>query len=357
MTQHWLRNAWYVGMYSHDLPRGSVASRTVLGTPLALFREPSGAVVALEDQCPHRAAPLSLGKLVDGGRLRCGYHGLEFNGSGRCVHNPHGKGIIPPGMAVRAFPTLERYGLVWIWTGEGAADATLIPNYPVFESGAGFAINHPDWLRMSVPYDLIIDNLLDLSHASYLHEGLLGNIHMISGADIAVRREGDAVVVTREMSDKPPPEYFDLLYMADGRPADVWNDARWQAPAHVLLDNGCTAHGTPRSAGGRIYVAHLITPETDSTSLYHIVAARKLPEGGRSVDEAKVNARLAELRRIAFSMQDEPMIQAQYRAIQRSGGRFVGRLLPIDGGAALWRRIIDGLIEAEQTPSMPESSP
>jgi phenylpropionate dioxygenase-like ring-hydroxylating dioxygenase large terminal subunit len=347
MAAKWLKNAWYVGAYSHDLQHGQIVTRTVLGEPLALYRERGGAVVALLDQCPHRAAPLSMGKLLPEDRLRCGYHGLEFDGSGRCVHNPHGRGTIPPGMKVRAFPVLERYGLVWIWTGAAPADPALLPDYPMFEPGSPLAINHPDWLRMNAPYELVVDNLLDLSHASYLHERLLGNIHMIDGADIESRRDGDCVVVTRAMANKPPPEYFDLLYKADGQPADVWNDVRWQAPSYVLLDNGCTGPGEGRDAGGRIYVAHLLTPETQSSCLYHIVAGRQLPPRGRSVDEAKVNARMAELRRIAFKTQDDPMIQAQYRAFQRNGGDFAGMLLSIDAGVALWRRIMDGMLREQ----------
>jgi len=53
-------------------------------------------------------APLSMGKL-ENGIITCPYHGLEFNGNGQCVHNPHGDGRIPTRAKVRSFPVLEKY--------------------------------------------------------------------------------------------------------------------------------------------------------------------------------------------------------------------------------------------------------
>ena len=95
MTQ-FLRNAWYVAMWAENLAPEQLVPRTILGEPLVFFRAPDGTASAIEDRCPHRFAPLSRGRWLPSGRIQCGYHGLEIDGSGACVYNPHGNHHIPP---------------------------------------------------------------------------------------------------------------------------------------------------------------------------------------------------------------------------------------------------------------------
>lgn len=105
----YLRNTWYLAAWSGDIKPGELFPRTLLDRPLVFFRNSAGAVFALDDRCPHRFAPLSMGKL-DNDRVRCGYHGLEFDSSGACVRNPHGAGKIPRAAQIRSHPVAERYG-------------------------------------------------------------------------------------------------------------------------------------------------------------------------------------------------------------------------------------------------------
>ena len=72
----WIRNAWYVAAWTHEIEPGRIHARTIIDQPLVLYRTTDG-IVALEDRCPHRFAPLSLGRL-EGDALRCMYHGLKF---------------------------------------------------------------------------------------------------------------------------------------------------------------------------------------------------------------------------------------------------------------------------------------
>ena len=121
-----IRNLWYVAAWSHELEGAGPIGRVIIDEPVVLFRTPDGAVVALEDRCPHRHAPLSLGR-VEGNRLRCMYHGLTFDSAGRCVAIPGGA-TIPPGTVARRFPVQERWSWIWVWTGDPAkADPDLIP--------------------------------------------------------------------------------------------------------------------------------------------------------------------------------------------------------------------------------------
>lgn len=126
-----LRNTWYAAAWSRDVGV-DFSTRELLGEPMLLYRKHDGAPVAMIDRCPHRFAPLSMGKRVGDG-VECGYHGLQFDCSGDCSKNPHGDGRIPPGARVRSFPAEDRYGLVWIWAGEPSrADASLIPDFRIW---------------------------------------------------------------------------------------------------------------------------------------------------------------------------------------------------------------------------------
>ena len=109
VTGRYLRNAWYVAAWSDDLADGQLLGRTILKEPIVLYRKSDGHVAALQDRCPHRFAPLHMGKIVKGDFVQCPYHGLEFNSSGACVLNPHGTKNIPPRARVRSYPVTEKH--------------------------------------------------------------------------------------------------------------------------------------------------------------------------------------------------------------------------------------------------------
>src|SRR5215475_13117307 len=114
----WIANAWYVAAWSHELKAGQLLARTIIDQPLVLYRTGSGEIVALEDRCCHRFAPLSLGRL-EGDDLRCMYHGLKFARDGRCIEIP-GQKLIPQSACVRGYPVAQRGSWVWLWMGEPA---------------------------------------------------------------------------------------------------------------------------------------------------------------------------------------------------------------------------------------------
>jgi phenylpropionate dioxygenase-like ring-hydroxylating dioxygenase large terminal subunit len=124
-----LRNSWYVAAWNHELIDGIKLARTILERPIVLYRGASGKVVALDDRCCHRAAPLSMGR-IEGDDIRCMYHGMKFDPGGKCIQIP-GQDVIPPKLGVRSYPTVERYNLIWIWPGDAEkADPELIVDYP-----------------------------------------------------------------------------------------------------------------------------------------------------------------------------------------------------------------------------------
>lgn len=165
-----IKNIWYVAAWDYEVEAGKAAARTIAGEPVALFRDSKGKIFALEDRCPHRHAPLSLGR-IEGDELRCMYHGLKFAKSGQCTHLPAANAP-PANMNVRSFPVVEKSGWIWIWLGApDKADPALIPD--------AWGIDNPAYkmetgaLDYAADYQLINDNLCDLSHVDYVHETTL----------------------------------------------------------------------------------------------------------------------------------------------------------------------------------------
>ena len=169
----WLRNAWYQAGWGEELIVGEPLARTILNEPILIWRAGGGEIAALLDRCPHRFAPLSAGR-IERDRVTCGYHGLSFGSNGARVHNPHG--AVTSAMRVRAFPVEERHSAIWIWMGDAdKADPAGIPDLSFIDETPESAR-----LRIYLPtranYQLIVDNIMDLSHADYLHPTTLGGM-------------------------------------------------------------------------------------------------------------------------------------------------------------------------------------
>ena len=198
-----VRNAWYVAAWGDELGQTPL-SRRLLGDPIVFYRTKAGDVVALDDRCCHRHAPLSKGRVVEDA-IRCGYHGLTFDSAGRCIAIP-GQQLVPPGASVRCYPVTERWGWVWVWMGDPTRiDDLAIPDFHLLDD--------PGWrsagerLQIKCHYQLVIDNLLDLSHLSYLHESTIGTA-AVAETPVTTERDGDKVRVTRWMIDVEPPPTF-----------------------------------------------------------------------------------------------------------------------------------------------------
>ncbi len=340
-----LRNCWYVAMWSKDLESGKIVPRTLLGEGVVFFRDENGRVQAIEDRCPHRAAPLHMGTLTENGHIRCAYHGLELDGSGSCVHNPHASGRIPKDAKIQAYPVCEKHSIVWIWMGSKAADEALIPNFDVLDGS--MEISKRDYILMEANYALVIDNLMDLSHTAFLHDGILGSKETIK-ANLEVTQNGNQVTVAREVPNAPVPGFFDLMYKRDNGTVDLWADIRWDAPGCMLNDTGVTDPGRSRSKGTGIYGMHFLTPETETSSHYHFAAARQNPITWGEPIDTEIREKISDLRRYAFEFQDKAVIEGQQTVLQRyrQPPKFV--LLEIDGGTARYRRIMESLIAAEK---------
>lgn len=336
-----LRNGWYAATWSKDLTDKPLG-KTFLNMKVVVFRLASGAIAALEDRCCHRAAPLSLGE-VDGDHLVCGYHGLRYDATGACVEVP-GQKHIPPGAKVRHYPVCEKWNVVWIWMGEPAkADPLKIPDLPWLQS-IKWATT-PGYIHMKANYQLIIENLLDLTHIRYVHKTTLSGDPREATTPSKTERLSDGVRIGRWMLDVVPNPLFKRAGCFTGN-VDRWQIATWHPPAVVYLDIGCAKAGTgapqgDRSQGISLWSNHLMTPETENSTHYLFCYARNF-----GLDDADVAKLLYEGSYTAF-LEDTNIIEASQR--NRNGALPDGLInIAADAAQLQARRMLNALISAER---------
>jgi phenylpropionate dioxygenase-like ring-hydroxylating dioxygenase large terminal subunit len=329
----YLRNAWYCAAWSDELGDGGVTGRTILKEPVVLYRQANGEVVALEDRCAHRFAPLSMGHIVGGNRIQCPYHGLEYDKTGACVLQPHGNKNIPSRARVKSYPVTEKHKAIWVWMGDKAPDHSKIPDFSVMDNVPELHSTKLDKIMVKANVELIIDNLLDLSHTSFLHAGILGN------ADIVVSRYARA---------GEPPGMNKLMWPDVPAKVDKFTRIRWMAPSTLRLVTGVCRPGETPEQGSGYHAVHILTPETDQTTHYFFTAVRfgifsKGDELNRQIQE-----KVAATRRFAFEDQDAPVIEAQQRIIDASETSVDPLILAIDVGPVRYKQVLKKLIAAEQ---------
>lgn len=344
----YLRNAWYVAAWSDDLTDGQLLGRTILKEPIVLYRKSDGHVAALQDRCPHRFAPLHMGQIVNGDCIQCPYHGLEFNSSGACVLNPHGTKNIPPRARVRSYPVTEKHKAIWIWMGEKAPDLTKVPDFSVLDNVPEMHATKRDRITIRANYELIIDNLLDLSHGSFLHAGILGNSETVE-AEITVDLDGNDVVVGRHASNATAPGLFAILMPSKPDRIDKFTRMRWMAPSNLRLVTGICMPGAVPESGTGYHAIHMLTPESDRTTHYFFTAVRFNVLTSDDQLNAQIQDKISTTRRFAFEEQDAPVIEAQQEIIDNSLTSVDPVILAIDVGPVRYKQVLRKLIHAEQT--------
>ena len=337
----YLRNAWYVAAWDDEIGSDGLFHRRIIGEPILFLRGADGAVSALRDRCPHRFAPLHLGKR-QGDAIECAYHGLRFGLDGKCVLNPQGDGAIPPNADVPSYPVVVKDMLVWIWMGDPErADPAEVPDFVGLDPGA-YAINK-GYMHTPANYEIMTDNIMDLGHIEFLHEGLLGS-EAVRRGETEVRQEGKIVFSNRLVRDEILPPALEALFETGGNPVDRWLDVRWHAPGNMHLTVGVTPAGSAPRIGKETPGVHLMTPETESTTHYFWANSRDFRR-----DDVELHEALGQGLRFAFEQQDKPMIEAVQGNM---GGEDFWKLRPVilacDAGAIRARRVLRKMISDEQ---------
>jgi phenylpropionate dioxygenase-like ring-hydroxylating dioxygenase large terminal subunit len=335
-----VRNAWYVASWSHDL-KSDPLPETILGENVVLWRGEDGAPRAAEDVCPHRFLPLSKGR-VRGNDLQCGYHGLTFDGQGACVHAPT-QDAPPDTPNIRTYPVQENMGLVWIWMGDpAAANTDDIYDLPQYHED-GWGIGYGDALDVEANYLLLCDNLCDPTHVNYVHPSTLGNR---DGVDAPVTYEDMSwgVLTERFTPSSTPTGFAEAVGDYDGK-VDMWQHYLMYLPSVSIIDFGATIAGTGSyEAGGegriQVFSCHFMTPITETRTIDRWLHVRNFQPDDPSVGDG-ISAQF----RIAFA-EDKEILQAVQAEEERHAGRAkIG--LDLDASAGLFRLKINRLLRAE----------
>ena len=351
-----IKNTWYVACSLEELEALGVRplGRTICNEPMVLFKGPQGKVAAVEDFCPHRGAPLSLGKVCEG-KLVCGYHGLEMGCEGKTVHMP--------GQRVRGFPAIksyavvERYGFVWVWPGDQAlADEAQMPSFEFFDNPAwayGGGLYH-----VQADYRLMVDNLMDLTHETYVHATSIGQPE-IDETPCTTTVQDDQVILQRHMTGIQAPPFWQMAMRANGldpqAKVDRWQICRFTPPSHIMIDVGVALAGqggfdaAPEHKAYSV-VVDFITPETETSHWYHWGMARQFKP-----EDAALTDKIREGQGKIFN-EDMAMLQLQQANISRWPDRKL-LLLNIDSGGVQSRRIIDRLLAQEQAKAQAAPTP
>ncbi len=334
-----IKNTWYVAGFEKEFGE-SFISRRILDLPLVLYRTSDGRYVAMDDCCPHRLLPLSKGKRV-GDEMQCGYHGMCFSADGECTHVP-GQTNIPSAARVATYPIEARHGFVWIWMGEAdLADSALIPdvhwhNSPEWKSSQGYH-------HIEANYTLLNDNLLDLSHETYVHSRTIGNDEEESIAAYAAKTtvEHDCLVrAHREMPNIEAPPFFALVI---GRPCRI---NRWQSAIHLVPSINLTVVGVhpveEERADARIgHVLHLLTPESPGSTHYFWAFVRNY-----RLDDEELTEGIRKASAATFD-EDKQILECQQKQMERLNSKVPQVAIKLDEAPIRARRLLEQRLEHE----------
>lgn len=340
-----VRQSWYVFGWVTDFDDADLRGKVIIGEPVVVWRSEEGKLLATEDRCPHRHAPLSRGRVI-GSKLQCMYHGLTIGSDGRCLSMPLMEN--PPKVGVKMYPVVEKDSWIWIWMGDPAnADEALIPD--------AFGLDDPSkpmrWnsIEYDAHYQLIHDNLCDLSHVDFVHSTTL---QVASGASWSATEPR----ITRPNKNTIRIERWfvnaDLPGNADTK-VDTWITYDFILPGIFLLKGARYPAGTAASFEGkapsgiepisRNIEQQAVTPISDTKTAYHYAT-------GLIGSSPEMTARLAQRMDVVMAAfeEDRQMIEAQQRIRDLTPDDVAMTFLPQDKGPHLMRQMIKKCLENER---------
>ena len=338
-----LKNTWYVACQAEEITDKPLG-RKVCNESMAFYKNAEGKISAVQDFCPHRGAPLSLGRVCNG-QLVCGYHGLVMGCDGHTISMPgHQVRNFEP---VKSYAVIERYGCVWVWPGDQTnVDPSQMPVFDWFEN--------PQWAyggglyHIQCDYRLMIDNLMDLTHETYVHSNSIGQLEIDETPSRTVT-EGDTVTTSRFMEGIKAPPFWKMAMRAndldDSATVDRWQICKFTPPSHVLIEVGVALagkggyHADPKDKAYSV-VVDFITPETETSIHYFWGMVRQFKP-----QDKELTAMIREGQGKIFS-EDLEMLQRQQKNLLANPDRKL-KVLSIDAGGVMSRRVLDRLLVAE----------
>jgi phenylpropionate dioxygenase-like ring-hydroxylating dioxygenase large terminal subunit len=342
MSMTYVRNAWYVAAWAHELLRERPVRLRVLDEPLVIWRNAAGGLTAFEDYCLHRLAPLSLGR-CEGERLRCMYHGWLYDRSGSVVEIP-GEARIPSSARVRTYPVIELHNWIWVWMGDPArADQKLIPTVVGFDQASPDRVYAHGQLDYASEARLVNDNLLDLSHVSFLH-AVTFRMSEVWGRELSKVTEIERGVRTERWIQGQGK----LGEVGTGNIVDTYFRYEFYVPGILMMTARTYPVGTAEALREDSpdldrpelqFTTQAITPLTAKTTRYFYIMGRQRQDGETTCDMTDVDKAFVE---------DKAMVEAQQQNIDSSPER---RFIPTaaDRGSVLFTRLIERMAREEAT--------
>ncbi len=345
----WLIDAWYVAAWDAEVGSAPLA-RTICGTPMMFYRKLDGEVVGMRDACPHRLLPLSQG-LREGDSIRCKYHGLKLGCDGVAEEMPLSTEKPNRGICVETYAIHERHRMVWVWIGEKAkADPALIPD--LWPCSAENWVFDGGYYRVECDYRLMIDNLMDLTHETYVHAGSIGQPEILK-APLECRTEGERVYLSRWMPGIDAPPFWRGALGKSG-PVDRWQICEFLLPSTVMIDVGVAlvedgATLAEHDQGVRGMVVDCMTPESEGTHHYFWGMARNF-----RTDDPGFTARFKQQQGGVFA-EDKELLEAQQKSIEANSDLKLSAY-SIDQGGVRARQMINRAMKARRVPESSAAS-
>ena len=334
-----IRDAWYVACFSRDIAPGRPFARRILGENVVLYRKADGTVVAMKDRCPHRSFPLSCGR-TEGDDIICGYHGIRFGFDGACTLVPT-QASAPRALSVATFGVNETAPIVWIWMGD-AARRTPLPAAPWMLEGSGWAISY-DHLQVDASYVFLHENLVDLSHLTFLHANTFGTPDYAT-APFETEVTDDAIIVRRTVQPtRLPPIYANPLGMQGVAAARIVTSTflspglsisavvlrNLEQPEHDRVDH-------------HIRTAQLVTPCDRQTVHYHFIVARDFVTDDRDVSEFILQSVTSAFAEDVFALESITRVRSE-----DPDAHFAEKSIASDRAGVMLRRRLRTLAEKE----------
>jgi vanillate O-demethylase monooxygenase subunit len=342
-----VRDQWYVAAYGYEVGR-ELLGRTVLGEPILLYRTQDGRAVAMSERCVHRRFPLSQAPTrLDGDRVVCGYHGFTYDTDGGCVFVP-GQQRIPRTARLKTYSVVEQDSFVWVWIGDREPGDVRPPRAPWMDSADYTVVSGME--PIDGDYGLLVDNLMDLSHETYLHGGYIGTPEV---AETPITTEVDeaagTVYVSRHMDDAQCPPFYAKSTGIEGR-ISRWQDIEYHAPCLYLLHSRIALAGAPgpNPDGSDPHAFHVevvygITPSTEKTTYDFWAVARDF-----ALDDQNVTEFLRSNNHTVV-MQDVVALNVLQKSLGTEPAGYQELSINIDTGGLAARRILARLAQSAQT--------
>ncbi|WP_185999482.1 Rieske 2Fe-2S domain-containing protein [Novosphingobium lindaniclasticum] len=333
------RNQWWVAAYSDEVGHDLLA-RDILGEPVILYRTRAGEVVAVAGICPHRAFPLAKGRLV-GDALQCGYHGFEYGPDGSCLRAPSQSGV-PTKSALRRYPVEEMGGLIWIWTGAAdKADPALLPDLGAIGLGRGdWAVEQHPLATVEARYTLLIENLLDLSHVTFIHDKTIPGGEKVVAIPVSVIETPESITVQRRGENMPLNPLLAVQFPDQKGPVHQHFDAEYLGPCLIRTGGAMIDAQSGAPLGIQNYL-HIITPASPTRLHYFVNTTRDF-----GIDRPQ----LGDMQRgMGSSIQPEDIdaIESIERVLQSGATLPMEISAKVDNGALKVRRRLEAQIRAE----------